>query len=116
MKKNMLKTIIMALMLAFTANSAKAATLKGDINGDNILTVSDVTMLVNIVLGNGEAPNFNIADVNGDGAITVSDVTMLINKILTGDTTSGTETGDITDDPATGDAQSPAGLWDDSME
>ena len=55
--------------------------LKGDVNGDGKVNVSDVTALVNMILGvipKDEAR----ADVNGDGKINVSDVTALINIIL----------------------------------
>lgn len=57
---------------------------KGDINGDGIITIADVTALVNIILGN-EDENENIiavADMNGDNAITIADVTELVNYIL----------------------------------
>ena len=55
--------------------------LKGDVNGDGKVNVSDVTALVNMILGvipKDEAR----ADINGDGKVNVSDVTALINIIL----------------------------------
>ncbi len=55
--------------------------LKGDVNGDGRVNVSDVTALINMILGvipKDEAR----ADINGDGKINVSDVTALINIIL----------------------------------
>ena len=47
------------------------------------MNVTDVTALINKILGNSPT-GFNsiVADLNGDGAINVSDVTLLINKIL----------------------------------
>ncbi len=56
--------------------------LKGDINGDGTVDVSDVNILINIILGNESASKYSNADVTGDGDIDVSDVNFLINKIL----------------------------------
>ncbi|MBO4814773.1 MAG: leucine-rich repeat protein [Muribaculaceae bacterium] len=53
----------------------------GDVNGDGRVNVSDVTALVNMILGVIEKDE-QLADVNGDGKINVSDVTALINIIL----------------------------------
>ena len=55
--------------------------IKGDVNGDGKVNVSDVTALVNMILG-VIATDQTRADVNGDGKINVSDVTALINIIL----------------------------------
>jgi hypothetical protein len=55
--------------------------LKGDINGDGKVNVTDVTTLVNMILG--VVPKDEVrADINGDGKINVTDVTALINIIL----------------------------------
>jgi surface protein len=53
----------------------------GDLNGDGNVNVTDVTTLVNMILGIIPADQF-LADVNGDGKVNVSDVTSLINVIL----------------------------------
>ena len=53
----------------------------GDVNGDGAVNVSDVTTLINMILGTIPM-NQSVADVNSDGAINVSDVTALINIIL----------------------------------
>lgn len=53
----------------------------GDINGDGLVDVSDVTLLVNKILNLVETPN-EMCDLNGDGIVDVSDVTVLINLIL----------------------------------
>ena len=55
--------------------------LKGDVNRDGKVNVSDVTALVNMILG-VVAKDEETADVNKDGKINVSDVTALINIIL----------------------------------
>ena len=53
----------------------------GDVNGDGKVNVSDVTTLINMILG-VTPMNQSVADVNGDGKVNVSDVTALINIIL----------------------------------
>ena len=55
--------------------------LTGDVNGDGVVNVSDVTSLVNKILGD---PTYSdtVCDVNADGVVNVSDVTTLVNLIL----------------------------------
>ena len=55
--------------------------LAGDINGDGSVDASDVTALINKILG---TVNFSstLCDVNADGEVNVTDVTTLINMIL----------------------------------
>ena len=54
----------------------------GDVNGDNAVTIADVTALIDLLLGGGTPPI--AADVNGDNAVTIADVTVLIDYLLTG--------------------------------
>lgn len=54
--------------------------LIGDVNKDGVVSIADVTALVNIILGKGFDPEN--ADVNADGAITIADVTALVNILL----------------------------------
>ena len=55
--------------------------LTGDVNRDGKVNVSDVTALINMILGTLEK-DWESADVNKDEKINVSDVTALINIIL----------------------------------
>ncbi len=55
--------------------------IRGDVNGDDHVNVSDVAALINQILGI-ESMNTDLADVNGDGRVNVSDVAALINIIL----------------------------------
>ena len=63
-------------------------TLRGDINRDGIVSIADVTALVNIILGKAKYPDdadkydFEAANVNGDQVISIADVTALVNIIL----------------------------------
>ena len=64
-----------------TVYNAIPAENKGDINGDGVMNVSDVTALINKILGLSNYSN-TACDINGDGVVNVSDVTDLINMIL----------------------------------
>ena len=64
-----------------TATYEVLGTIKGDVNGDGKVNVSDVTALINMILGITTTDQAR-ADVNGDGKVNVSDVTALINLIL----------------------------------
>ena len=57
------------------------AAQRGDVNGDGRMNVSDVTMLINMILGITPVDAAR-ADLNGDTKVNVSDVTSLINIIL----------------------------------
>ncbi|MBQ0115923.1 MAG: hypothetical protein KBT10_08650 [Bacteroidales bacterium] len=61
-----------------------APALKGDVDGDGVVDIADVNLLINIMLGAAEAtPN---ADVDGDGVIDIADVNTIINIMLGGET------------------------------
>lgn len=70
----------MALLLALVIALPSFAE-KGDVNSDGSVNVSDVTALINSILG-VQSIDQSLADVNGDGSVNVSDVTYLINLIL----------------------------------
>ena len=53
----------------------------GDVNCDGRVNVSDVSALINMIMGI-TAMDQSAADVNGDGRVNVSDVSALINIIL----------------------------------
>lgn len=52
-----------------------------DVDGDGIVTSSDVTALYNYLL-NGDETYIATSDVDGDGSITVADITTIYNIIL----------------------------------
>ena len=51
----------------------------GDLNGDGNVDVTDVTMLINAILGQIQIEG---GDLNGDGNVDVTDVTSEINIVL----------------------------------
>jgi len=57
--------------------------IKGDVNGDGFVDITDVNVILNIILGNDEASKYDgRADVNGDGNVDITDVNAIINIIL----------------------------------
>ena len=70
----------------YFSNEAGGSDYKiGDVNKDGYVTISDVTALIDYLLGGDEsAINVQAANVNGDGAVTISDVTALIDLLLSG--------------------------------
>jgi len=59
--------------------------LIGDVNEDGVISIKDVTALIDYLLG-GDVTPFNIinADVATDGSVTIKDVTALIDLLLNG--------------------------------
>lgn len=55
--------------------------IKGDVNGDGEVNISDVNAMIDFILSSSDDP---IADVNGDGEINISDVNEVISIILSG--------------------------------
>ena len=56
---------------------------RGDVNGDGNVEISDVTALIDLLLGGGTISN-PVADCNQDGSVNIGDVTALINYLLRG--------------------------------
>ncbi|MDO4971531.1 MAG: dockerin type I repeat-containing protein [Bacteroidales bacterium] len=69
-----------AVVYHFTQGE-KPSVLVGDIDEDGDVNVTDVTCLINKVLGNAVYSD-QVCDIDGNGAVDVSDVTALINMIL----------------------------------
>ena len=61
----------------------KNASLRGDVNGDGSVNISDVTALIDLLLGGGSISN-PAADCNQDSSVNISDVTSLIDYLLSG--------------------------------
>ena len=68
---------------AFANIRASGDYTPGDTDGDGVLTISDVTMLINyLATDNDGGIILDAADVNGDGVVNISDVTALINLLI----------------------------------
>ena len=66
--------------LAPDGNYCPENNISGDINGDQLVNVLDVVLVVNMILGTSEI-NYD-ADLNGDGGINIQDMLLIINIIL----------------------------------
>ncbi len=59
--------------------------LRGDVNGDEKITVSDVVYTINYLFKGGPEPNsIEAGDANCDGDVTVADIVYLINYLFKG--------------------------------
>ena len=56
--------------------------MRGDVDQDGRVTISDVTALIDILLSGETAPQ--TADCNQDSSVNISDVTALIDYLLSG--------------------------------
>lgn len=56
---------------------------RGDVNGDGVVTINDVTDLIDNLLQGMTIADTPSSDVNQDGAVTINDVTELIEYLLT---------------------------------
>ena len=76
---------VFLMMSAVAFNAAAASNLRGDVNGNGEVDISDVTALIGYVLtGNGSSLNLANADCTLNGEIDISDVTCLIDYVLRG--------------------------------
>ena len=64
---------------------AKEFGKKGDVNGDRVVSIEDVTCLISYLLTESSDTLFDAAnaDVNDDGMLSIADVTALIDLLLT---------------------------------
>ena len=58
--------------------------LRGDVNGDNDVTIADVSALIDYLLDNTNPANLQNADCNLDEDVTIADVSALIDYLLYG--------------------------------
>ncbi len=56
--------------------------VQGDVNGDGVVNISDVTVLISYAMSGSGNINAEAADLNSDGNINISDVTLLINMVM----------------------------------
>ena len=89
---------LFSLLLSLTAGSASAATMRGDVNGDGQVSVADLMIVVNVVLG--YTTGNDACDVNGDKTVSVADVMEIVNIILSGGTPPGSDFTEIVDNPS----------------
>lgn len=83
----MKKTVqsFLLLLAALLPISVSANDLHGDVNDDNLVTIGDVTSLIDYLLRNPVGSfNADNADANRDGNINITDVSKLVDFLLNG--------------------------------
>lgn len=69
--------------MEFTNDAGSSTTvIRGDVNGDGSVNISDVSRLINYLQGGDVEIVQAAANCNGDNDVNISDVTMLINFLL----------------------------------
>ena len=67
----------------YFSNDPGTASTIGDVNGDGLVNITDVTMLISALMNDDFSSIItDNADLNNDQAINITDVTMLINMVM----------------------------------
>ena len=83
---------LVLLMMAVLPLKANALFLPGDVNGDDEVNITDITMLIQYLLTGTGNIDAAAADINGDDEVNITDVTSLIAIIINEETEPQTET------------------------
>ena len=67
---------------AYVINVSAPAGLKGDVDGNGLVNISDVTILITHVMTGTTTINERNADMDNNGIINITDITMLISAIM----------------------------------
>ena len=72
-----------ATINSYTISNIELSGLKGDVNLDGNVDISDVVLMVNYILGDNSLTNVpKYGDMNDDKNIDISDVVAIVNIIL----------------------------------
>jgi len=66
--------------ITFPPSSINYGSMLGDVNGDGIVSILDIILMINMVLDNEE--DQDSADINQDGVVDVLDIIMAVNIVL----------------------------------
>ena len=67
---------------ALTEKPAEPAFLPGDVNDDGNVSIADISLLIDYLLGSEVDINFNAADMDQNQSISIADISMLIDLML----------------------------------
>ncbi len=70
------------LLMVWPLRAEASGSMRGDVNGDNEVTIADVSALIDGLLGDGWDVCDPVADVNADGEVSIGDVSALIDYLL----------------------------------
>ena len=83
--ENIYTFVMPASKVKVTATFVLMPEIRGDVNGDGSVNISDVTALIDYLLsGNASGINLSAADTNQDTNVSIADVTALIDYLLSG--------------------------------
>ena len=87
MKHHYLLRTIVALFtaLATLQAGARGEIVRGDVNGDGVCNLGDLTTMINHLVYNTTPPALWLADIDGNGALGMDDLTALINYLVYGE-------------------------------
>ena len=78
--RNWLLTLSLLVSMALPAWAGPLRV--GDLDGNDLVDVADVSLMISQVLGKGHTVDVGQADLNGDGTLDVADVSSLIGMVL----------------------------------
>jgi len=87
--------IIVVMLVSIAARGAVAACV-GDCRSTGVVSVADVIVMVDIVLGTADPQTCSNGDGNGDGAIKINDIVAAVNNALSGCPSEATPTPTVT--------------------
>lgn len=83
MSKQIRSLMIVLCLLVFCASShAINPYLQGDVNDDDVVSIQDLTELIDVLLQDNAAGYDGYCDVDGDGIVNIYDLTQLIDILL----------------------------------
>ena len=65
-----------------TAWVSDGKSVRGDVNGDKVVDVNDLNIIINVMLGHSTLTQYPAADLDGNGVVDVQDLNSLINIML----------------------------------
>ena len=68
----------------FSNEGGSSSFIRGDVNNDGTVSISDVAALIDYMIDNTTVINLDAADCNADQNVSIADVTALIDYLLSG--------------------------------
>ena len=70
------------ITIHFVGNQRTVEMLRGDVDGNGVVDVDDLNIIINVMLHKANATDYPAADVNNDGAIDVDDMNIVVNIMV----------------------------------
>ena len=76
---NKIQFLLLSLLLTLPVTAMAQSTIKGDVNGDGTVNITDLNAVINMIIDDSATM---IADVNGDGTVNTADIIALKKYLL----------------------------------